>query len=109
MDRSLSILSAISERATLVVIVTILVLAIAGVPRSKTRYRALLISLTVFSLFAVCQWYILFAVGTYYAHATQWVPLGLVIAFALAFVCGLIESVSLWWFKRRADAQNKNA
>lgn len=103
----MDLLSGIAQRATVIVIVAVAVLAIAGVPASRARYRTLAILLTILSALAACEWYVRFAIHSYVAQQTMWIDLVGLVVFVLATVVGIIEASALLWFRHRMHSEHR--
>jgi hypothetical protein len=94
------IVNTILAHATLVALVVIGVLAIVGLPKSKPRYRCIVVVLTLLSLLAAFHWYFTFNVASFFVGEPQWIYLIPLITFAVCVLCGLWESARLSLFRR---------
>jgi len=95
------VLEFIVERSTFALIVIGIVVALVGLPKKKTRYRALLAVGFVFSVGAVIEWYVHLVIAEmYFRHESHWYFFPLSAVFAVASVLLVWELAMLHIFNR---------
>lgn len=98
------------ERSTFAFVTIGIVVALVGVPKRKTRYRALLAIGCALSIGAVAEWYVHLVIASmYFRDESHWYFFPLVALFVVAFAALAWELATLRVFTRLRKRDEEKA